>query len=154
MECKNCSTCCEKYPIDLNDKEYHILKAIKPDLITDDFGKLHIMPFPCVFLKDHRCTIYESRPMVCRTYPLAVKSYTYGFRIGQHGGCPEKQTFQELLIIFQLYIEYASFLKRNPVLLQSGKKKRAHDSKLKKTTEDIGYTFFYPQILNVNKIRK
>ena len=92
--------------------------------------------------------------MVCRTYPLAVKSYTYGFRIGQHGGCPEKQTFQELLIIFQLYIEYASFLKRNPVLLQSGKKKYAHDKQLKKTTEDIGYTFFYPQILNVNKIRK
>lgn len=154
MKCKNCSTCCEKYPIDLNDKEYHILKNIKPDLKTDDYGKLHIIQPPCPFLFEQHCVIYASRPMMCRIYPLSIRLYSYGARIGQHGACPEKQTFQQLLPVFQLYAEYTGYLMKNPVLLQTGKKKRAHDIRIKKTCPEVGLTFFYPQILTVNKIRK
>ena len=28
------------------------------------------VPLPCPFLRDHRCTIYETRPLVCKAYPL------------------------------------------------------------------------------------
>lgn len=27
----------------------------------------------CVFLKDHKCTIYELRPLICRFYPFTLK---------------------------------------------------------------------------------
>jgi Fe-S-cluster containining protein len=32
------------------------------------------MHMPCVFLKDHRCTIYEDRPLMCRTQMSAEKT--------------------------------------------------------------------------------
>lgn len=154
MRCKDCSTCCELYPIDLNDKEYKILKNLKPDLKTDDFGVLHIIQPPCPFLEDHRCTIYEARPMICRLYPLAVRIYSYGYRIGAHGGCPEKLSFGQLLPLFDLYKNYAIWLRRNPRLLQTGKKKWKHDKKIKETSKNAGMSFFYPEILEIRKVKK
>ena len=152
LRCKDCSTCCELYPIDLNDKEYKILKNLKPDLKTDDFGVLHIIQPPCPFLIDHRCSIYEARPMACRLYPLAVKTYSYGYRIGAHGDCPEKLSLSQLLPIFELYTKYAGWLHRNPRLLQVGKKKRLHDNRMKETSKNAGMSYFYPEVFEIRKV--
>lgn len=38
----------------------------------------------CVFLEDGRCSVYESRPRVCRLYPFAVKDGERGHRFSYY----------------------------------------------------------------------
>ena len=51
-----------------------ILEERLPIYLMNTEGSDHA----CVFLKDGRCTVYESRPAVCRIYP-------FGVRPGQRG---------------------------------------------------------------------
>ena len=67
MKCKNgCDMCCIDFSI--FPLEYHyILNEIekenaKPELEGKSKGDI------CAFLKNHSCTIYEHRPIMCRTH--------------------------------------------------------------------------------------
>ncbi|TKG90094.1 YkgJ family cysteine cluster protein [Puteibacter caeruleilacunae] len=71
MKCaKGCSECCmnfDVFPVEL----YSIQQALKDYTPTSD----QLTPTnseSCIFLKDKVCTIYEARPVICRThgYPL------------------------------------------------------------------------------------
>jgi len=74
MKCrKGCDLCCMDYSI-LPIEFYAILDELKkkgmdiesPKPSEDHHGK------GCVFLKNHSCTIYESRPVICRTHGLPL----------------------------------------------------------------------------------
>jgi uncharacterized protein len=69
------------------------LDIVEPELEegdADDYGNLHAFEWAlrkkpdgdCMFLEGGRCTVYESRPCVCRTYPF----YLEEGRVG-HGDC-------------------------------------------------------------------
>ena len=43
-----------------------------PFIQDDDFSKFDVelgLKKPCIFFKDNKCTIYDARPMNCRTFP-------------------------------------------------------------------------------------
>ena len=71
LSCKmGCDLCCMDYSI-FPIEFYSIKKALKNKNIqlniadkTDNSS--------CVFLKDHKCTIYNERPIICRTHGLPL----------------------------------------------------------------------------------
>jgi Fe-S-cluster containining protein len=78
-ECDLCGGCCRTFPIFASEsdarREPRIAlegKELAPHLQTPDW-KLQLYPLPfhetCCFLEtDNRCTIYETRPDVCRRF--------------------------------------------------------------------------------------
>ena len=67
MKCKNgCDLCCIDFSI--FPLEYHYIlneiekENIKPELEEKSNGDV------CAFLKNHSCTIYNHRPIMCRTH--------------------------------------------------------------------------------------
>ncbi len=71
LACKlGCDLCCMDYSI-FPLEFYHIANAL-----TERQVKLDLPVAPktggCVFLKDHKCTIYEERPVICRTHGLPL----------------------------------------------------------------------------------
>lgn len=71
MKCKaGCDLCCMDYsvfPIEFhsileNIKQYKIEPKTNVKVNEDD----------CIFLIDHKCTIYEERPIICRTHGLPL----------------------------------------------------------------------------------
>lgn len=85
FECKNCGSCCsakdqirvEVSPFDVYNISKHL--KIKPQKFLEKYCydkttknvPFFILQFPCKFFKD-KCTIYEVRPMGCRTFPIGV----------------------------------------------------------------------------------
>ncbi|MCK3684851.1 YkgJ family cysteine cluster protein [Maribellus sp. YY47] len=71
LMCKaGCDLCCMDYSI-FPVEFYHIRNRLK------ESNYLHTVPptndeESCVFLKDHQCTIYEERPIICRTHGLPL----------------------------------------------------------------------------------
>ena len=72
MQCrKGCDLCCMDYSI--LPVEYHFIKnelkknKDKP-LVEDN----EVSSNGCVFLKNHECTIYRNRPVICRTHGLPL----------------------------------------------------------------------------------
>jgi len=71
MQCKaGCDLCCMDYSI-FPVEFYSILNDLKQyqaqpetSTATEDGG--------CVFLKNHKCTIYAERPIICRTHGLPL----------------------------------------------------------------------------------
>jgi Fe-S-cluster containining protein len=84
LECDcNCAYCCLCPPGILEEETASIEKAcrdLQKDLGEDRIGDSEVAISSqgewgaCVFLKDKRCKIYESRPHFCRQYPLQVYS--------------------------------------------------------------------------------
>lgn len=71
LACKlGCDLCCMDYSI-FPLEFYHIANALTERQVKLD---LHVAPKTegCVFLKDHKCTIYEERPVICRTHGLPL----------------------------------------------------------------------------------
>jgi Fe-S-cluster containining protein len=79
FECDGCGACCRTFPIfaagDDAGREPRIAaegRALPPHLATERWAyQLFPLPFhqACCFLgPDDRCTIYASRPAVCRTF--------------------------------------------------------------------------------------
>ena len=73
LRCKSgCDLCCMDYNI-FPVEFYSILQKLKEQ-------KFKLQPTPtgeddsscCVFLKNHNCTIYQSRPIICRTHGLPL----------------------------------------------------------------------------------
>ncbi|MCU4156689.1 YkgJ family cysteine cluster protein [Carboxylicivirga sp. A043] len=73
MACKKgCDKCClnfDVFPIEFDYIKQQV-EALYPDVLNDsapaEAGE------QCFFLKEHQCTIYKARPIICRThgYPL------------------------------------------------------------------------------------
>ncbi len=70
LQCKKgCDLCCMDYSI-FPVEYFSILKKLKMDGVNvqpkfkDDNS--------CAFLKDHSCSIYEHRPIICRTHGLPL----------------------------------------------------------------------------------
>lgn len=78
--CDNCGRCCcESSPIFIHKDELNLLVTVNPQLKEEITSNLyypeHYMfkeDTPCKFhnKKIERCMIYDSRPQVCRNYPL------------------------------------------------------------------------------------
>jgi len=73
MACKKgCDMCClnfNVFPIEFDTIKKQVTEEYPEVLnqeLPDDIGE------KCIFLKDHQCTIYTARPIICRThgYPL------------------------------------------------------------------------------------
>ncbi len=70
LQCKKgCDLCCMDYKI-FPVEFYSILKKLKSTSISLRRSKKAVNS--CVFLKDHACTIYEHRPIICRTHGLPL----------------------------------------------------------------------------------
>lgn len=73
LECKaGCDLCCMDYGI-LPVEFFSILDELK----SDNFQKESLKEMPadesfCVFLQNHVCAIYKSRPIICRTHGLPL----------------------------------------------------------------------------------
>lgn len=72
MNCKSsCDLCCMDYRI-FPVEFYSILQELKKRNYTgSDLPEIQDEE-TCIFLKDHRCLIYESRPVICRTHGLPL----------------------------------------------------------------------------------
>ena len=91
FECKKCGECCKKFGVGgylpLWEWEARKLKEIAKkknlslniqpiDMIYDKkssfalFAQYALVQEPCPFLIDNKCSIYENRPLVCRSFPL------------------------------------------------------------------------------------
>ncbi|NCB09582.1 MAG: hypothetical protein EOM73_15670 [Bacteroidia bacterium] len=72
MKCKcGCDLCCMDYRI-FPVEFYSILQELKNRNYTgSDLSKIQDEE-SCIFLKNHRCQIYESRPVICRTHGLPL----------------------------------------------------------------------------------
>lgn len=81
--CTGCGACCTGSPgyVWVNAEEILAI-AEHLGLSVEEFGKKylrklngrfslieHPVSYDCVFLKEKKCTIYEARPLQCRTFP-------------------------------------------------------------------------------------
>lgn len=80
--CSHCGTCCtESSPIFIHKDELNLLLRFNPGLeneiiINKDYPEHYMFKedIPCKFhnLEAKRCRIYDTRPQVCRSYPLVL----------------------------------------------------------------------------------
>jgi Fe-S-cluster containining protein len=72
-----CATCCELPSV--NYLEAYLMAGII------ETGPQQHAPTraqgPCPFLANDRCTVYASRPLICRTHGLLLKSETYSYAL-------------------------------------------------------------------------
>jgi len=79
MKCNGCGACCRKYPLFASradaEREPRIKREafeLPPAAQSERYAyELHCLPDieRCIFLgEDNRCTIYETRPDVCRRF--------------------------------------------------------------------------------------
>jgi Fe-S-cluster containining protein len=77
FECKRCTECCRRIPVELDDEEVARLCRLL-GIGFEEFERRYLNPgasalylkIPCPFLEGNRCTVYECRPDPCRTYPF------------------------------------------------------------------------------------
>ena len=87
IDCTSCGNCCKKMQPILKKKDIDKLSVslnITPDKFIakyvnkDGDGKSIINQLPCPFLKDNKCTKYDSRPVDCASYPhLHKKDFVF-----------------------------------------------------------------------------
>ncbi|WP_167607844.1 YkgJ family cysteine cluster protein [Maribellus sediminis] len=71
MACKmGCDLCCMDYSI-FPVEFYSIREALNTKDLKLDLSSVN-KPGTCVFLKNHKCTIYDERPIICRTHGLPL----------------------------------------------------------------------------------
>ncbi len=71
LACKmGCDLCCMDYSL-LPVEFYSIANALKDQNLKLDYPSV-TKEGNCVFLKDHKCTIYSERPIICRTHGLPL----------------------------------------------------------------------------------
>lgn len=83
FECTGCGQCCTGFPgyVWVTDEEIEQIAAFL-NLSIEEFvrchlrlvnGRLSLIELPetydCIFLKEKKCSIYQVRPMQCRTFP-------------------------------------------------------------------------------------
>jgi Fe-S-cluster containining protein len=80
IDCKECGNCCRSLELEFTEPELHTI-AKSMDQSIDEFKKRFVVEGimkPCPALKGNRCSIYEDRPDVCRSYPhLEQPGFTF-----------------------------------------------------------------------------
>jgi uncharacterized protein len=78
IDCTQCGNCCTILKPIIQNADIKTLAPLtnKSDqdfkidyTVTDEDGDMHFKDLPCPFLLDKKCTIYDSRPEDCRSYP-------------------------------------------------------------------------------------
>ena len=108
IDCKQCANCCKSLEIVMHSKDLEILSK-ETKLSVQEFEKKYtridedsdrVLNPPCPVLKNNLCSIYNSRPETCRTYPHLEESGFISRLIGVIHSlsiCPIAfNTFQEL----------------------------------------------------------
>lgn len=101
IDCQTCGNCCKELKPGVNKVEIKRLAAIdnvSPDEFVsnyvdeDDFAdEPFLKDSPCKYLKEKSCSIYESRPKDCKSFPHTHKkdfSERTIFMIENYGICP------------------------------------------------------------------
>lgn len=72
MACrKGCDLCCMDYsilPVEFHFIQKELKEEGKQGVSSETSGRTD----SCIFLKNHTCTIYEHRPVICRTHGLPL----------------------------------------------------------------------------------
>lgn len=83
--CQKCGVCCKTFNVHVQNKELQQLIALAEEkgmkletigkeliLAPSDVKSLgnYMFKFPCVFLENNKCSIYNSRPLICKTFPF------------------------------------------------------------------------------------
>ena len=103
LHCEKCdSQCCKRDTssaenhegagIHLNESEYHDIIAAygREGTTKNQLGRC--LTYPCRFLTDKGCSIYERRPVVCRLYPVEEGPRVGGWPVmGLNSSCPQAQ---------------------------------------------------------------
>jgi uncharacterized protein len=101
IDCTVCGNCCKNIMISVDDAEVKkIATALQQNFTTcknkyfdssNDSDTILINAIPCHFLKEKKCTIYESRPSACASFPhVHLPNFTgrlYSMLDG-YGVCP------------------------------------------------------------------
>ncbi len=83
IDCTQCANCCKHIPPDFIADDIKRISAhlklsesefIQKYLKKNEDGEEVIKTLPCLFLDQNKCSIYEVRPKVCRSYPHLRKS--------------------------------------------------------------------------------
>jgi Fe-S-cluster containining protein len=94
IDCTRCANCCKTAAVSLDDADIDRIAThlgISRDKLIAAYlaaypveGRYHMATMPCPFLgSDDRCTIYDVRPEICRSYPntecdgFATRSYQH-----------------------------------------------------------------------------
>ena len=100
IDCTTCANCCKALIVapdyrDISElaSHFHIstLEFKKKYMKKDLEGDLVMKQKPCPFLKNNRCSVYVSRPQLCRNYPYLDKGNvlaTMGRVLGNLFVCP------------------------------------------------------------------
>jgi uncharacterized protein len=85
-----CSTCCELPSV--NYLEAFVIAGP----LNENTGE-RATTGPCPFLENDRCSIYASRPLICRTHGLLLKSREYAYPMT--ASCPYNFTRTDLAAV-------------------------------------------------------
>lgn len=78
IDCTKCGNCCTVLKPIIQNADIKTLVTLtnktaqdfKIDYtVTDEDGDMYFKDLPCPFLLDKKCTVYDSRPEDCRSYP-------------------------------------------------------------------------------------
>ena len=102
-ECRQCGKCCTAGTMEAKDTSVEVnkseLEAIAKEINTpvDELTaklKKHptkknswSIPLPCMFYENDKCQVYNARPQVCHTYPLAGVTHDEITYIAINLGC-------------------------------------------------------------------
>lgn len=115
IDCTKCGNCCSTLKPSVSKKEIALLAKIENESVksfTDKFtekiefeSERYLKDNPCRYLSDCKCTIYESRPKECRSYPHLHKP-GFVFRllnvINNYSICPiVYNVYEELKMIYR-----------------------------------------------------
>jgi Fe-S-cluster containining protein len=128
MKCKSgCDLCCMDYNIfpvefysilnDLKNITYNPKESKNPSQSEES----------CIFLQNHRCTIYESRPIICRTHGLPLlftneegewelSACELNFTEFDFAEFNTENTFPQDIINSKLFLLNKKFISENPEL--------------------------------------
>ncbi len=109
IDCTKCANCCKSLTVAANYQDTAKLaeatslqiNEFKSKYMKRDFeGDMVFKQRPCPFLKSNLCSVYESRPSTCRTYPHLEKGQfiaRLGNVLSNLGVCPIAFNTFELL---------------------------------------------------------
>jgi Fe-S-cluster containining protein len=78
IDCTKCGNCCTLLKPIIQNADIKALAPLTNEsdqdfkidyTVTDEDGDMHFKDLPCPFLIDQKCSVYDSRPEDCRSYP-------------------------------------------------------------------------------------
>lgn len=123
--CEECGACCKDSPdrkrrILLTEKDITFIEQEEKNSFYEEIDEFHFKgemkteKGECIFLKGNKCEIYNSRALLCRTYPFWVERHEEIFMIRADPNCPGigegrelgEVFFQNLLKFVLDYMDY------------------------------------------------